>query len=331
VIRPLSRRTLLHTGAAAIVAPMIMSARAQDAYPNRVIKLVVPWPPGGVTDVTGRLLAQRLSTELGQTVIVENRQGASGTIGHAAVAQSAADGYTLLLGTNSTYAIAPHLFERLPYDGDKAFTPISLVARSPQILCAHPAVPLKDFKGFLDYVRARQPDGVTFESAGPGSSSHLATELLMSMAGFRMLHVPYRGGGPAMQALIAAEVQVGFVDAVIALPFAGSDKIRMLAVSTAEKLSIAPELPTIAEAGVASFQSSTDLALFAPAGTPAPIIRRVHQAVIAALKSPEVRGPMQAQGAIIVGSSPEEFGAYLAQESGKWREVILSRGIKVQQ
>jgi tripartite-type tricarboxylate transporter receptor subunit TctC len=267
---------MLRTGAAAIAAPMIVSARAQDAYPSRVIKLVVPWPPGGVTDVTGRLLAQKLSTELGQTMIVENRQGASGTIGHAAVAQSAADGYTLLLGTNSTYAIAPHLFERLPYDGDKAFSPISLVARSPQILCAHPAVPPKDFRGLLDYVRARQPDGVTFESAGPGSSSHLATELLMSMAGFRMLHVPYRGGGPAMQALIAGEVQVGFVDAVIAVPFASSDKIRMLAVSTAEKLSIAPQLPTIAEAGVAGFQSSTDVSLFAPAGTPAPIIRRIH-------------------------------------------------------
>jgi tripartite-type tricarboxylate transporter receptor subunit TctC len=322
---------MLRIGAAAIAAPTIAGARAQDAYPSRVIKLVVPWPPGGVTDVTARLLAQRLSTELGHTMIVENRQGASGTIGHAAVAQSAADGYTLLLGTNSTYAIAPHLFERLPYDGDKAFTPISLVARSPQILCAHPALPPKDFRGLLDYARARQPDGVTFESAGPGSSSHLATELLMSLAGFRMLHVPYRGGGPAMQALIAGEVQVGFVDAVIALPFAGSDKIRMLAVSTAEKLSAAPELPTIADSGVAGFQSSTDVSLFAPAGTPAPIIRRIHQALVAALKSPEVRGPMLAQGAIIVGGSPEEFGAYLAQESRKWGEVIRSRGIKVQQ
>jgi tripartite-type tricarboxylate transporter receptor subunit TctC len=146
-----------------------------------------------------------------------------------------------------------------------------------------------------------------------------------------MLHVPYRGGGPAMQALIAGEVQVGFVDAVIALPFAGSDKIRMLAVSTAERLSAAPELPTIADAGVAGFQSSTDVSLFAPAGTPAPIIRRLHEALVAALKSPEVRGPMLAQGAIIVGGSPEEFGAYLAQESRKWGEVIRSRGIKVQQ
>jgi len=329
-----SRRTMLGTGAAAILAPVLAGARgarAQDAYPSRVIKLVVPWPPGGVTDVTGRLLAHKLTAELGQTVIVENRQGAAGTIGHAAVAQSAPDGYTLLLGTNSTYAIAPHLFDKLPYDGDKAFTPISLVARSPQVWCAHPSMPFKDFKGFLDYVRARQPDGVTFESAGPGSSSHLAAELLMSMAGFRMLHVPYRGGGPALQALVAGEVNVGFVDAVIALPFTGSDKIRMMAVSTAEKIPLAPEIQTIAASGVAGFQSSTDLALFAPAGTPDPSIRKLHQALVSALKSAEVRDPMLKQGAIIVGGSPDEFKTYIAQESSKWRDVIRSRGIKVQQ
>jgi tripartite-type tricarboxylate transporter receptor subunit TctC len=327
-----SRRALLRTGAVAVAAPMIGgNAHAQDSYPNRVIKLIVPWPPGGVTDVTGRLLAQKLSSELGQTMIVENRQGASGTIGHAAAAQAAPDGYTLLLGTNSTYAIAPHLFDKLPYDGDKVFTPISLVAQSPQIWCAHPSNPFKDFKGFLDHVRAHQPDGVTSESAGPGSSSHLATELMMSMANFRMLHVPYRGGGPALQALIAGEVNVGFADAVIALPFAGSDRLRLLAVSTTEKIPIAPKIPLIAETGIAGFQSSTDVALFAPAGTPEAISRKLHQALMNALKSPEVREPMLKQGAIIVGGSPEEFKSYLATESAKWRGVIRSRGIKVQE
>jgi len=165
-----SRRALLRTGAGAVVAPMIAgNARAQDGYPNRVIKLIVPWPPGGVTDVTGRLLAQKFSSELGQTMIVENRQGAAGTIGHAAAAQAAPDGYTLLLATNSTYAIAPHLFDKLPYDGDKAFTPISLVAQSPQIWCAHPSSPFKDFKGFLDHVRERQPDGVTLNRPAPAA------------------------------------------------------------------------------------------------------------------------------------------------------------------
>jgi tripartite-type tricarboxylate transporter receptor subunit TctC len=330
----LSRRTMLGAGLVAVAAPMIAGvrgARAQDAYPSRVIKLVVPWPPGGVTDVTGRLIAQKLSTELGQSVIVENRQGASGTIGHAAVAQSAPDGYTLLLGTNSTYAIAPHLFERLPYDTDKALAPISLVARGPQVWCAHPSMPFKDFKGFLEYVRARQPDGVTFGTAGPGASSHLATELMMSMAGFRMLHVPYRGGGPSLQALLAGEVNVVFVDAVIALPFVGTDKLRMLAVSGAERIPALPDVPTVAEAGIAGFQSSTDLSLFAPAGTPDAIVRALHVALVAALKSPEVREPMLKQGSTIVGGTPEEFRTYIAQESAKWRDVIRSRGIKVQQ
>jgi len=328
-MRMFSRRTMLRAGAAAVLAPAI--ARAQDVYPNRVVKLVVPWPAGGITDVIGRLIAQKLSTDLGQPMIVENRAGASGTIGHAAVAQSAPDGYTLLLATNSTYAIAPHLFERLPYDGDKAFAPISLVARSPQVLSVHPSVPVKDFHGLLDYVRASKPDAVTFESAGPGSTSHLAMELLMSMAELRMLHIPYRGGGPAMQALIAGEVQMGFSDAVIALPFVGSDKIRMLAVSTTERLVNTRQLPTIAESGVAGFQSSTDVAMFGPAGMPAPIIRRLSQALTAGLKAPQVRGPIEAQGAITVGSTPDELAAYLVQESGKWGEVIRARGIKIQQ
>jgi len=327
----LSRRAALSAGLAALAAPMIRRAGAQAAYPNRVIKMIVPWPPGGVTDVTGRVLAQRLTVELGQTVVVENRPGASGTIGHASVAQTDADGYTLLLATNSTYAMAPHLFDKLPYDNDKAFVGIGLVVRSPQILCAHPSVPVQDIPSFLAHVRARQPDGVIFESSGPGSSSHLATELLMSMAKFRMLHVPYRGGGPALQALVAGEVNVGFVDAVVALPMAEGGKIRMLGVSTAERLPLAPNLATIAEAGVPGFQSSTDVSLLAPASTPAPIVQRVSAALVAALKSPDVSEPLTKQGAILVGGSPDQFPAYLAQESGKWREIIKSRDIKVQQ
>jgi tripartite-type tricarboxylate transporter receptor subunit TctC len=327
----LSRRTTMLMGAAVTTSLVVGSTHAEDTYPNRIIRLIVPWPPGGVTDVVARLLAQKMGADLGQPMIVENRAGAAGTMGHAFVAQSAPDGYTLLLATNSTYAMVPHLFEHLPYDGDKAFTPISLVARSPQILCAHPSMTFTDFASFLNYARARQPDGVSFESAGPGSSSHLAAELLMSMANFRMLHVPYRGGGPAVQALVAGEVNVGFVDAVIALLFARSNQVRMLAVSTGGRIALAPELPTIAEAGVPGFQSSTDVAMLAPTGTPRPIIQRLYQTLLAALKSPEVRHPLSTQGAIIVGGSPEDFPAYLAAESGKWAEVIQSRGIKMQQ
>jgi tripartite-type tricarboxylate transporter receptor subunit TctC len=312
-----------------MLAPL-RAAKAEERYPNRPIKLVVPWPPGGVTDVTGRILAQYLASDLGAPMVVENRPGASGTLGHASVAQAQPDGYTLLLATNSTYAIAPYLFERLPYDNDKAFAPIGLVAQSPQMWCAYPSLPVANFAEFLDYIRARQPDGVSFESAGPGSTSHLAAELLMSMANMRMLHVPYRGGGPALQALTAGEVAFGFADAVIALPQAGGGRLRLLGVSTTTRSPLAPDVPTIDEAGLAGFQSSTDVALLAAAGTPEPIIRRLHQGLVAALAAREVREPLLAQGAILIGGSPEEFPDYLARESAKWRDVIRSRGIKVQ-
>ena len=326
----LSRRSVLSAVVAGMAAGVTTNkVFAQGAYPNRVIKMVVPWPPGGVTDTTGRIIAQWMSADLGQTIIVENRPGAAGTIGHTAVSQAEPDGYTLLLATNSTYAMAPHLLGKLPYDSDKAFTPIGLAVRSPQIFCAHPSVPVKDIPSFLAYVRARQPDGVTFESSGPGSSSHLATELLMSMAKFNMLHVPYRGGGPALQALVAGEVNVGFVDAVVALPMAEAGKIQMLGVSTQERLPLVPDLHTISESGVPGFQSSTDVAMLAPAGTPAQVIKRVSAAFLNALRKPEVRSAFLKQGAIMVAGSPEQFPAYYAQESAKWGEIIRSRGISI--
>ena len=326
----LSRRSVLSAVLAGVVGSVTTErVFAQASYPNRVIKMVVPWPPGGVTDTTGRIISQWMSTDLGQTVIVENRPGAAGTIGHTAVSQAEPDGYTLLLATNSTYAMAPHLLGKLPYDSDKAFLPIGLAVRSPQIFCAHPSVPVKDIPSFLAYVRARQPDGVTFESSGPGSSSHLATELLMSMAKFNMLHVPYRGGGPALQALVAGEVNVGFVDAVVALPMAEAGKIQMLGVSTQERLPLVPDLHTIAESGVPGFQSSTDVAMLVPAGTPGPIIKRVSTAFLNALNTPEVRSALLKQGAIMVGGSPDQFPAYYAQESSKWGEIIRSRGISI--
>jgi tripartite-type tricarboxylate transporter receptor subunit TctC len=324
----LSRRGAM-SAALALIGSIATRASAEDAYPSRVIKLVVPWPPGGITDVIGRILAQRMGTELGAAMIVENRPGASGTIGHSMVAQSARDGYTLLLATNSTYAMAPYLLGKLPYDSDKAFTPIGLVASSPQVLCVHASLPVTDVKSFLDYVRPRQPDGVSFESSGPGGSSHLAMELLMSMAKVNMLHVPYRGGGPALQALVAGEVNAGFVDSVVALPMAEGGKIRLLGVSTRERISVAPDLPTIAEAGVPGFQSSTDVAMLAPAGTPPEIIKKVSGALIAALKSTEARDPLLKQGVIIAARLPEEFPSYYAQESAKWGEIIKSRGISL--
>jgi tripartite-type tricarboxylate transporter receptor subunit TctC len=306
----LSRRTMLSAALAAFagsVPGVLQRASAQAGYPTRVIKMIVPWPPGGVTDSTGRILAQQLGAELGQTVIVENRGGAAGTVGHAYASHADADGYTILLATNSTYAMAPHLMDKLTYDSEKAFVPVGLVLSSPQVFCVHPSVPVKDMREFLDYVRARQPSGVTYESSGPGSSSHLATELLMSMAKFGMLHVPYRGGGPALLGLMAGEVNCGFVDAVVAMPMAEAGKIKMLGVSTKERLPLAMELPTISEAGVPGFQSSTDVSLLVPTGTPQAIIHKLSAALLATLKFPQARDALLKQGAIIVAGTPEQY------------------------
>lgn len=314
--------------AAAALLPFVSRAGAQEAYPNRVVKIVVPWAPGAVTDVTARLIAQHWTTELGQAVVVENKAGASGTLGHHAVVQAPADGYTVLMGTNSTYAIAPSILASLPYDNDKAFAPIGLVLRTPQMLCVHPSVPVKTIPELLDYVRAR-PGKVNFGSAGLGATSHLAMELFMSMSGVRMEHIPYRGGAPAQQALIAGEVNVGFVDAIIAISSSEGGLLRMLGVSTTERLKLAPNVPTIAET-VPGFQSATDVAMFVRAGTPEPIIRRLSAALKTALKSPQVAEPLLKTGVTVIGGSPEEFPKYFAEESGKWRDLIKERNIKVQ-
>ncbi|MDQ8732354.1 tripartite tricarboxylate transporter substrate binding protein [Bradyrhizobium sp. LHD-71] len=321
-----SRRRVSAWLAAAAMLPFVpVRGGAQETYPNRVIKIVVPWSPGAITDVTARLIAQHWTKELSQPVIVENKAGASGTLGHQAVAQAPADGYTVLIGTNSTYAIAPSIIDPLPYDNDKAFAPVGLMLQSPQMLCVHPSVPAKTFPELLDYARAR-PNVVNFGSAGIGATSHLAMELMMSMARVRMEHIPYRGGGPAQQALIAGEVSVGFVDAVIAVSSAEAGLLRMLGASTTERLKLAPNVPTIAET-VPGFQSTTDVAMFVRTGTPEPIIRRLHAAMTEALKAPTVTEPLLKAGAIIVGGSPEAFPAYFAAESGKWRELIKARNI----
>ena len=325
-----SRRRISAWLAAAALLPFVSGrTEAQETYPSRLIKIVVPWSPGAVTDVTARLIAQHWTTELSQSVIVENKAGASGTVGHHAVVQAPADGYTVLMGTNSTYAIAPSILESLPYDNEKAFAPVGLVLRTPQMLCVHPSVPATTVAELLDYVRARQPDKVNFGSAGLGATSHLAMELLMSMAGVRMQHVPYRGGAPAQQALIAGEVSVGFVDAIIAISSSEGGRLRMLGVSTTERLKLAPNVATIAET-VPGFQSATDVAMFVRAGTPEPIIRRLHAAMVAALKSPQVAEPLLKTGVTVVGGSPEEFAKYFVEESGKWRNLIKTQNIKIQ-
>jgi tripartite-type tricarboxylate transporter receptor subunit TctC len=321
----LHRRSLL---AATLAVPALRGAQAQAPWPSRPVTMVNPWPPGGSSDTMTRLFAQRFTTVFGQSFVVENRAGASGTIGHNHVAQQRPDGGTLLFATNSTYAIAPHLISPLPYDNRAAFTGISLVARTAQSVCVHPSVPVNTIQDFLAYVRAR-PGEVNFSSAGIGATSHLATELLMAAAGLNMVHVPYRGGAPSAQAVLAGETKMSFIDAITALPHRQAGTLKLLAVSTATRSPLAQDVPTLQEAGVAGFESSTDMALMAPANLPEAITTRLSEAVRAAVTDPAFRQQIIAQGADPVGSSPAEFATYWTAESAKWGDLIRARGIRI--
>ncbi len=303
------------------------SAAAQE-YPSKTVRVVVPWAAGGSTDSIGRILAAKLTEYTGQQFIIDNRAGATGTIGHGQVAKSPPDGYTLLFGSNSTFAIAPHLY-KLQYDNDTSFAPIALLAVSPQILSVHPSIPVRNVKELIALAKSR-PDQLVFSSAGPGSTSHLATELLMSMAGIRMTHVPYKGGGPSAQALLGGESMLSFVDVITALPFAKAGKLRPLAASTARRAAMMPELPTISESGLSGFESSTSFAAFAPAGTPKDVIARLNRDVVRALAASDVKEKLFNQGIETVGSTPEEFVAYNKAETSKWGKVIRAQGIKLE-
>jgi tripartite-type tricarboxylate transporter receptor subunit TctC len=309
---------------ALLVAPS--AARAQ-AYPAKPVRLVVPWAAGGSTDSIGRILGQKLGEYTGQQWIIDNRGGATGTIGHAFAAKAAPDGYTLLLGTNSTFAIAPHLYKNLQYDNERAFAPISLVAVSPQILSVHPSLPVRTAKELIVLARAK-PGDIPFSTAGVGATSHMATELFMNMARIQMTHVPYKGGGPSAQALISGETALSFVDVITALPQAQAGRLRPIATSTAKRTALMPELPTIAESGLPGFESVTSFGMFAPAGTAQDVIGRVNRELVRALVAADVKDKLRAQGIDPAGTAPEELVAHQKQETTKWGKVIREQGIR---
>lgn len=299
---------------------------AQD-YPSKTVRLIVPWAAGGSTDSIGRILSQKLAEYTNQQWIVDNRGGATGTIGHALASKSPPDGYTLLLGTNSTFAIAPHLYKNIQYDNDTAFTPISLVAVNPQILTAHTSLPVKTAKDLITLAKA-QPGKIIFSSAGVGATSHMATELFMNMAQIKMTHVPYKGGGPSFQALIGGETALSFVDAITVAPHAKTGRLRALATSTLKRTPLMPEIPTVNESGLPNFESVTSFGLFAPAGTSRDVIARVHRDIVRAVAATDVKEKLKAQGVDPVGSSPEELVNHQKQETAKWGKVIREQGIK---
>ncbi|GGX14878.1 ABC transporter substrate-binding protein [Pigmentiphaga litoralis] len=328
----LHRRRLLAVLSSLAIAPVLhATAHAQTAtngYPNRPVKVVVAWSPGGATDLLARTVSIELSKQLGQQVVVDNRPGANGTIGHAQVAHAAADGYTLVLATNSTYAIAQHLYKSLPYQQERDLAPIALLAASPLILAVRPGLEARSVQDLLAQAR-KTPGKLNIASGGNGSTSHLAAELFMSLTGTTFTHVPYKGGGPATQAVAAGEVDAAFLDLGVAAPFANTGRLRAIGVTGNTRSTQLPDVPTVSQSGVPAFESTTTFALFAPAATPKAVVQQLATATRASLANPELRDKLQRQGVEIVNAGPEELARSVTTESTKWGAIIRDRHISL--
>jgi tripartite-type tricarboxylate transporter receptor subunit TctC len=299
-----------------------------QSYPTRAIRLVVPSSPGGSTDIVGRLLAQKLSELLGQQVVIDNRAGAGTMIGNELVAKSPPDGYTVLMGI-STLAIIPAMYANVRYDALKDFAPISQAVTLPNVLVVHPSVPARSVKELIAVGKTRRAQIVS-GSAGTGTSPHLSLELFRTMAGIDVVHVPYKGSGQAIIGLISGEIAVLFPALPTAMPHLKTGKARALGVTTAARSQAMPDLPSISEAGLRGYEATQWFGVLAPAGTPRGIIDRLHQEVVTALRSAEVKQSLASEGAEVVASTPEQFAAYIRSETEKWAKVIKTAGIKPQ-
>jgi len=340
VITPLFRRgcvaALARAGAACAaaavaIAVLPLEAIAQSpaaAFPTKPVRLVVPFPPGGPLDVTGRAIAQKLSEAWGQPVVVDNRPGAGGNIGAELVAKAPADGYTVVMGALSTHAVNPSLYAKMPYDAVKDFAPITLVATTPNVLVVNPALPVTSVRELIAYAKAN-PGKVAFGSGSNGSAGHLAGELFKVETGADMLHVPFRGAAPAMQALLAGDTQIMFDNLASSMPQVKAGKLRALAVTTAQRSKLVPELPTMAEAGLAGFDISTWFGLLAPAGTPPEIVAKWNAEVTKILNAPEMRERLNAQGAEPTPTTSAEFAAFIQREIPKYARIVKASGAKV--
>lgn len=299
-----------------------------EAYPVRPVRVVVGLAPGGGTDIQTRLIAQKLSDPLGRSFVVENRTGAGGTVAYAWVAKAPADGYTLL-GVASGYSITPAVFSRLSYDPVKDFAPISLAIEAPILLLVHPAVPAKNVQELIALAKAR-PNALDFGSAGHGTSNHMAMELFKRMAGVRLVHVPYKGTGQALADLLAGQIPVLFGNILSCLPYVKAGRLRALAVTSSKRSAAMPEAPSIAEAGVPGYNTTTWHGWLAPAGTPTAIVQRLSSEIAKVVKSPEVMEKMSGDGGEAVGSTPEQFTRHLVAEIARWRKVVKETGVRVE-
>ena len=322
------RRALL-AGFAVATACAGLPVMAADAYPSKPIRLVVPYPPGGATDVIGRVMAQKLSTALGQQVIVDNRAGATGNIGAQMVATAQPDGYVLLMGALTSHAINASLFaSTMTYDLEKSFTPVAIVGSVPLVFVVNPNVKANNLTELIALAK-KTPGSVTFASSGNGSPQHLAGEMFKKMANIDMLHIPYKGSGPAMTDLVGGQVMTMIETAPAAQGFIASGKLRALAVTSPERVSTMPDIPTAAEAGLKGFEVSSMFGILAPAGTPQPIIDRLNSDLKKALSTQDAKDALLQQGVIAAWTSPADAAKAISAERAKWTKVVKDGNIKV--
>jgi tripartite-type tricarboxylate transporter receptor subunit TctC len=302
---------------------------AAQSYPAKTIRLIVPYPPGGPTDLVGRTIGQKLTAAWGQQVLVENRAGAASAVGTEVAARAPADGYTLLLGTSAGFCINPALGGKLPYDAERDFAPISLLVVNPQILVVHPSLPVTSVKSLIALAKSR-PGQINYASVGNASPQHLGMEMLKRMAGIDMVHVPYKGTAPAVTDILAGNVSLMFNSMPSVLPQVEAGRLRGIAVGSAKRSPAAPAIPTVAEAGLPGFDYVTWYGLFAPSGTPRDIVNRLHAQVVKILADPELAQRFAGQGAEPQSTTPEQLAQYRRSEFERWRKLIAELKLKVE-
>jgi len=300
--------------------------QGQEAWPSRPIRFILPFPPGGGTDILGRLIAERLSASLGQPVVTENRGGAGGNVGAEAAARSAPDGYTIVLVAPSL-AISPTLYSKINYDPVKDFAPVSLVATVPNVMITQASLPVQSLQEFIAFAKAK-PGALNFGSGGAGTSNHLAGELFNIVTGAKLVHIPYKGVNLAMQDVLAGNVHLVFIGIPAAAPHIKAGKLRALALVAPQRSSALPDVPTVAEAGLRDFEVTTWYGVLAPAGTPRSVISRLNAELVKIMHSPDLKEKLAATGTDPLTSTPEEFAAYIQREIVKWGEVVRKAGVK---
>lgn len=323
------RRTALALMLCGLALPgLAAAASAVDDYPNKPIRLIVPFSPGGVTDTGARVVAERLGQRLGQQVVVDNRPGASGNIGTQMAATAAPDGYTLVVGFDGTLVINPHVYAKVPFDPVKDFAPVSKIGDAVLIIVTHPSVPVKTFQELVAYSKTH-PGGVSYGSAGTGSTPHLAGELLRVRTGARFTHIPYKGGGQAMADVVGGTLPMLYTAVAGAAPFVQKGQINAIAVSSSQRLPSLPNVPTVAESGVPGFESNSWIGILAPAKTPPAIVDRLQRELNAVVHMPDIRDRLASLGITASGNSPAEFAQQIRSDLKKYAEVVKTANIKV--